>query len=257
MLRKPGSIVPAILVVVLLTEGDALAQRVTPSDLFRIEIFKPEFESADYALPTSALFLTLRQSVEGPVSVELKIPFGYVREDGLTGSDWEFRPGNPYIGLSWGSTEKPAELGFGLRAPILPNDAMVRIMQIADIHQFEAFTPDLWNFSVHSIVGGDSGAAQARSGLNLWIPLHGGVQLVSNYSLTLRRRLVNLLAGLQIRGRAGLTSGDVVYGERTMHEAGLILEFPTAKVRPGFVIRTPIQGREVVDWVFGVTLDFE
>ena len=257
MLRKLSSIVPALLAVVLLTEGDALAQRVTPSDLFRIEIFKPEFEGADYAFPTSALFLTLRQSVEGPVSVELKIPFGYVREDGSTGTDWEFRPGNPYIGLTWGSTEKPAELGFGLRAPILPNDATVRIMQIADIHQFEAFTPDLWNFSVHSIVGGDGGVAQARSDLNLWIPLHGNVQLVSNYSLTLRRRLVNLLAGVQVRGRAGLTSDDVVYGERTMHEVGAMFEFPIRKVRPGFVMRTPIQGREVVDWVFGLTVTFE
>lgn len=112
MPRRLSCIVSVVLVSGLLTTEDALAQGVSPSDLFRIEILKPEFENADYTFPTSALLFTLRQSVEGPVSVELKIPFGYVGEDDATGSSWEFRPGNPSLGLSWASTERPAELGL-------------------------------------------------------------------------------------------------------------------------------------------------
>lgn len=258
--RSGGDYRPIVTVAalcVLLSSWSGLsAQDAATSSLFRIEVLKPDFKQTDYSLATTAMFVTIRESVEGPVAVEIQVPLAFVGEDGETGSDWEFRPGNPYFGLSWTSLENPATLGFGFSVPILPNDADARIMQVADMHRYEAFAPDLWSFSVHSVVGGDVDPIQGKSSTSLWIPLHGSIELVTNYSLNVRRPVANLLLGLQVRGRAGITGDHLVFGERTMHEAGMTLEFVGGGFRPGIQVRRPIQGREMVDWVFGVTASF-
>lgn len=232
------------------------AQSVESPNQFSIEVFRPEFKSSDYTFLSSAAFIGIQEGVEGPVTVRLQIPLAYVRTDTKAGSGWEFRPGNPSLGLSWSSPQRPAELGFSLQAPILPNDAKVRAMRIADISRLEAFVPDLWDFSVHSVVGSDLDLFQAEAGLHFWLPLHDAVELVANYSVTARAPLVNMLASLQVRGRAALTDETLVFGERTFHEAGAKFEFYIGSVRPGILIRKPIQGREIADWVYGISLTF-
>lgn len=239
----------------LLGAGFVRGQVGGPSS-FQVELFKPEFEQAGFRFVTSSVFLTVQETVDRGVKVYGQVPLGYVRREGRQQDEWEFRVGNPYIGLLWTSSENPATLGFGLRAPILPDDAQARSLRVADMHRFEAFTPDLWTFSIHSIVGADQDPAQAKSDLNFWIPLHSAMEVVANYSLTLRYPVVNLLAGVELRGRAALSGDDLVFGQRTRHEAGATFGFLTRGVRPSIHIRTPVQGREVVEWVFGISMVF-
>jgi len=232
------------------------AQTAPGSSQFSVAVLRPDFKSGDYTPLTSATFIQIKESVEGPVAFHLTVPLTYVRTDTKTGEEWEFRPANPSIGLSWTSSQRPAELGFSLQVPILPNDARGRVMRAADISRLEAFVPDLWEFSVHSVVGSDLDYVQAESGLSLWLPLHDAVELVANYSLTARAPLGIVVAGAQVRGRAALSDERLLFGERTIHEAGALLEFYIGKVRPGIVVRAPIQGRKVVNWVSGITLTF-
>jgi len=244
------------LTVALSAHSVARSQETEAWNRIRIDAFRPEFKAGGYSFASSAWFISFHESVEGPVHVDMQIPFAYVGRDRQAVTDWEFRLGNPYVGLSWKSLENPATLGFGMRFPILPDDAFVRVMQAADIHRYEAFVPDLWDFSVHSVVGDETTPVRARVRTNLWIPLHGSAEIVADYAFGLQQLLSLVLVRVEVLGRAGITGDDLVFGKRTAHDAGLSIEMVTPTVRPGVVVRMPIDGRASLDWVGGLSVSF-
>jgi len=232
------------------------AQESASASRISIEAFSPEFKAEGYSFPTSAWFVTLHESVEGPVHVEMQIPAGYVEQHVGPGIRREMRLANPYVGISWTSPENPASLGLGMRFPVLPNDAYSRVMRVADIHRFEAFVPDLWDFSFHSAVGDETTPLRARMRAHLWVPLHGSMEVVADYAFGVQRLASIVLLRLEVLGRAGITGDNLIFGERSMHQAGLTIQVITPGVRPSVVLRAPIGGREVVDWVVGAGISF-
>lgn len=244
------------LVSILGAHSASRAQEVEANNRIRLEAYRPELKNSDYLFPSSAWFLTFHESVEGPVHVDMQIPFAYVGQDKPVDNEWEFRLANPYLGLSWSSPDNPATLGFGMRIPILPDDAAIRVMRAADIHRYEAFTPDLWDFSFHSVVGDETTPVRARVRTSLWVPLHRSVQIVTDYAFGVQRPVPPFFVRIEVLGRAGLTADNLFFGERSMHQAGLTVEALATGVRPGIFVRAPLQGREVVDWVAGVSLSF-
>lgn len=244
------------LTVAFSVHSAASAQESDVWNRIRIDAFRPELKSPDYTFASSVWFVTLHESVEGPVHVDIQIPFAYLGRERQSSTDWEFRLANPYLGLSWTSQENPATLGFGLRFPVLPDDAGISIMRGTDIHRYEAFVPDLWDISVHSVMGDETTPVRARARANFWLPLHGTVEVVTDYAFGVQRFVAPVLFRVEVLGRAGMTGENAFLRDRTLHQAAATVQVVTPGFRPAVEVRIPIDDKGSVDWVVGASLSF-
>lgn len=232
-----------------------------------LELAKPLFDG-DEGFFSFAGFLSARLPAGDRLAFVGELPMATLSVDqGILGDESSTMIGNPYLGIE----TRPADghggrFELGLRPPLASEDEFAFLAGLAaDLQRWEAFVPDA--FFVRAAGHWRSAMRDGAPGVDLgiapvvWIPEDDGdTELFVTYSAQV------LVASPQVRGGGGLsgrwfaTAEDADFGEASTHEFGVALDFLRGSVRPGLVLRVPLEDQGIFfgtpDAVIGVTLNF-
>ena len=230
------------------------------------EFLKPSFKNAeDMTFFTSAMFLSGRFVTSDKITIIGEIPFaiyGQDREQGENISENAF--GNPYVGIEVKGENSPVFGEFGIRLPFAPSEDNQSAVMVGAFTEFverlEAFIPEILPvnaFVNYYSVNKSALAIRLRGGFSGWFAtgdrdenewfLMYGVQ--GGY----QTEQVNVMAGLS--GRWWLSLEDADFAEKTFHQLILEADFGLGSVRPGVLIKVPLDDdlKEFVDLVWGIS----
>lgn len=229
-----------------------------------VEFLKPEFEGEDDTdFLTSAIFVSGRFPLNPTIEGEVEVPFSRygISNDRVDRS--ESAIGNPYIGIR-GRLPK-VMYRVGVRLPFASSDDATALTsgRLADNDRFDAFLADELGLS-GSVTG------PTRLADKVFLDIGGGPLLLvsteddggddaeayARYFLLGRYVGDQFLIKSGFTGQIWLTESDLDFGERSVHQFGLSGALNTGTVRPGLLVRIPLDEdlRDNIDYVVGVNL---
>ena len=185
--------------------------------------FSPPLKST---FATSAVFLSARWRVSGPLVLRAEIPFinvGFKDQtvyvfgipqffDGTSENQF----GNPLVGMEVGGLAFPLSGEFGVRFPVVDDEHFFssEIGSYIDFNRFEAFSSNLWTFTAATNLEykGPTGLLlRFRTGPSLFVPTESGsdAELFADYAAQ---------AGYQYRNWSvlgGAHRPGLAYGKRS------------------------------------------
>ena len=271
--RPSNLAVPAALVALAVLGGlapPAFAQSIwldrTNPKTIHLELAKPMFGGGvDEGFFTFAGFLTARFQTSEGLAVVGELPMATLSSD--DGGESSTMIGNPYLGIETvPDGGHGGRFEFGVRPPLASEDEFAVFAGIAaDANRWEAFFPNAvfvraaghWRSEVRDgHPGVDLGVAPV-----LWIPEEDGdTELFATYSAQVLLQAAEARGGVGLSGRWFVTADDATLGEATTHQFEAAFDFLHGDVRPGFVLRVPLDDDGIffgtADAVFGVTVNF-
>ncbi len=230
------------------------------------EFLKPSFEQIDdVTFFTSAMFLSGRFLTSDRITVIGEIPFaiyGREREHGENVSENAF--GNPYIGIELRGNRSPIFGEFGVRLPFAPSDENQNALIVGAATEFfermDAFVPEIVPFNAcinYYSINESAFAVRLRGGFSGWIAMgdRDDNEWFLLYSVQggYQTEQINLMAGLM--GRWWLNKEDSDLSDKTFHQLVIEADFGLGSVRPGVLIKVPLDDswRDLVDFVWGIS----
>lgn len=236
-----------------------------------IEVLRPDFESSNVTLFSSAVFLSGHYPLAEAIDLVVEIPISrygenYTSFDGRDESRSETALGNPYIGIALGERDASAYGELGVRLPIANEDGDgLGTGFMSDHDRWEAFLEDFV-----TIRGAGNYIHRAPSGFRT--RLHGGASLwvytggfESDYFEALIdygahgwypvSEQVRISAGLT--GRLIITENDLSLSERMLNQFGVAVVGRFGGVEPGLHLRRPFsftEERDEPSYVLGLSL---
>ena len=237
--------------------------RTNPKTI-HLELAKPMFGGGvDEGFFTFAGFLTARLPASEGLDIVGELPMATLSSDDNGESSTMI--GNPYLGIE----TVPAgghggRFEFGVRPPLASEDEFAVFAGLAaDANRWEAFFPNAiyvraaghWRSDVRDgHPGVDLGVAPV-----VWIPEEDGdTELFTTYSAQVLLQAADARGGVGLSGRWFVTADDASFGEASTHQFEAAFDFLRGDVRPGFVLRVPLDedGFFTADAVVGLTVNF-
>jgi hypothetical protein len=229
-----------------------------------VEFLKPEFEGDDDTdFLTSTIVLSGRMPISPTIAGEAELPFTRYGIDNDVIDRSESAVGNPYLGVRIRS--RSVVYRVGIRLPIAPEDKATALTagRLTDYDRFEAFLSNV--LAVNASATGqarlsDQATLQFGGGPVLLVSTEdtGGddAEVYAQYFLLGEFDARTVLVKAGFTGRALLTESDLDFGERSIHQFGLGASLNTGMVRPGLLVRIPLDKdlREDVDYVVGLNV---
>jgi hypothetical protein len=263
-----ASIAGALLGLVL-PAATASAQAVWMGDdqraSLRLEMAKPSVEE-ELTFASFVGFLSGRVPVADGIVLVSEIPFANAKYD-VEGADGQFAIGNVLLAGEFAFGGSPAYVDLGVRLPTAPESSDKRLpLQLgllADVERWEAFVREA--VPVHLLFGYRNHAAtgllvRVRGGPIVWFPtgeadteLFGVLDADVGYA----NQRFGVVGGLS--SRILTTESDLDFGERTVFEFGIESWFTLGRVRPGLLLRLPVDEDlgDMVNSVIGVSVEVE
>lgn len=246
-----------VLFSALLAATPATAQTLMPEPFTNreigFELLRPLLDDDDDLDALSfASFLYTRLPI-GPVHLLADLPIARMGADDLSSTGI----GNIMLGVELARSR--ASFYGTVRLPTASDDEFANILAfITDIQRFEAWIPDVTTLSVGAILRDRRPSGHGfdfQFGAGFLIPDEGDTDVVLDYGAqyVYRPRAVGFTAGLQ--GRASVT-GDGDFGERTLHDLRLRVDYTSGRLRPaiGFTIPFDDDVRESMNGVLRLGL---
>lgn len=289
MSKRKAFLGPVCAVFLLVLAGAASAQSIwidrRADRAIWLEVQKPNFSEdflTDYGsftppakstFATSAVFLSTRWRVSGPLLLRAEIPFinvGFKDQtiyvfgtpqflDGMSESQF----GNPLVGVEVGGSAFPLSGEFGIRFPTVDDEHPFssQMASYIDFDRFEAFVPNLWTFTAAANLEykGPTGLLlRFRTGPALFVPTESGIdpELFGDYSAQAGYQFnrVTVLGGLT--GRGWLTESNL--SNRFVDQFGFAASYRFGNFIPGVHFRFPldVEQENYVDFVFGINVGY-
>ena len=242
--------------------GQSLWPDQTGDRAVAVEFLKPDFEGDNNTdLLTSATFLSGRLLIGQSVVGEAELPFVRYGIDTGAIKRSESSVGNPYLGVRIKSPMLTYRVG--VRVPIATDDDGTTLTagRLTDYDRFEAFLPD-----VFAIKGSVMGPVRLSDLVTLDIgggPVillstkdNGSNDLWAQYFVLARITTGNVTVKSGLTGVAILTESNLDFSERTTHQFGLGATLNLGTVRPGLLVRIPLQKAltEDINYVVGLNV---
>jgi hypothetical protein len=264
-IRLAGPALAALLAVAALPPAAAAQSlwldRANPKTI-HLELAKPLFDG-DEGFLTFAGFLSARLPVGDRLAFVGELPMANLAVDDETSTTI----GNPYLGIE---TRPDGGHGgrfeLGLRPPLASEDELAFLAGLgADLPRWEAFIPEA--FFARAAAHWRSDMRDGAPGFDLgvapvvWFPQEDGdTELFVTYSAQVLVDAAQVRGGVGLSGRWWATAEDADFGEASTHQLGVALDFLRGGVRPGLVLRVPLEEAGIIlnspDAVIGVTLNF-
>jgi hypothetical protein len=251
---------------------------------FSIEVLKPNFHEGEggndtTTFLTSAWFFTARFPMSEGFALHAEVPFSHYGDDV---TDSNINPsntiGNPYLGVSISSKDRPLSFELGARAPLVKGDdessALAAISGVFTdfVDRAEAFTPDTLPIvgmaDYHPSVG-SGWSLRLRAGGLADIPVRNdsssesgdrSSELYALYGAQLwyQPESGSVRIGGGVTGRFLATESGSL-GDRTVHELVVGGDVKLGQVRPGLEFRLPLDSslNDFVDFTVGARLGIE
>ena len=227
-----------------------------------LDLLRPSFDGGGTSALTTINQLGFRWSV-GKIVLVAEAPFVYAKADGAPSG--ALLIGNPFLGVATRASSR--FIGeFGVRPPIASvstlEDALAAFVGvIGDFADFEAYGEDL--LTVRATAGYHFLSPQ-HYGLRLAArpalvaPTSGGdAELFLDYGIQGGYETERASVGMVFSGRAILTESGSI-GERTVHELGLGATMTAGRLRPGALIRVPLDAdlSDALNYSIGLRLEY-
>src|SRR5687768_13330965 len=196
---------------------------------------------------------------------ELPVATMSVDEGFLFGNETSTMIGNPYLGFETREVGDGGWFELGLRPPLASEEEFAFLAGMAaDVDRWEAFLPNA--FFVRAAAHWrddpreDGIGADLRVAPAVWIPEDGDTELFATYGAQVLFHSPQARGGVGLGGRWLVTEVEGDFGERSTHQLDLAADFLRGGVRPGLIVRIPLDDDGVflgtADSVIGVTLNF-
>ena len=234
-----------------------------------LAIIKPSFENdSNLAFFSSVWYLYGRFPVGVNVAILADLPISFVSESG--GDESEFMPGNPFLGVEFQRPVSPIYGHFGVKIPLAADDNFSAALFgiLADYDNLSAFTTDALpvvlrigrreitpeGFYSNVLIGGE-----------LIFFTEGGFGDDTDPELLLTyQALVGYDSGKArfaagFTGLALATESDGSFAENSIHQIILQVNSVFDQIRPGIVIRLPVDEdfEDLIDFVVSLTLSVD
>ena len=250
-----------------------------------LEVQKPNFSEAfltnfgfftppvKSTFATSAVFLSTRWRVSGPLLLRAEIPFVNVGFKDQTvyvfGTPQPFdgtsenQFGNPFVGIELGRPGASSFGEIGIRFPVVDDEHLFssEIGGYMDFDRFESFLPNVWTFTAMANVQlkGTTGLLlRLRAGPTFFLPTESGPdpELFGDYSIQAGYQFnrVSLLGGLT--GRGWFTETGLA--NRFIDQFGFAASYAAGDFIPGVHFRVPLDDNlsNYVDFIFGINVGY-
>lgn len=226
--------------------------------------FSPPLKST---FATSAVFLSTRWRVSGPLLLRAEIPFvnvGFKGQPQFFGGTSENQFGNPFVGIELGRPDASSSGEIGVRIPIVDDEHpfSAQMASYIDFDRFEAFLPNVWTFTAMANVQftGKTGLLlRLRAGPAFFLPTESGPdpELFGDYSVQAgyQANRATVLGGLS--GRGWLTESDL--SNRFIDQLGFAASYTFGNFIPGVHFRVPLDDNlsNYVDFIFGINVGYK
>lgn len=227
-----------------------------------LDLLRPSFDGGGTSTLTTINQLGFRWSV-GKIVLVAEAPFVNAKADGA--SSGALLIGNPFLGVA--TRASSSFIGeFGIRPPIASVSSPERFLAasvgvLGDFTDFEAYGEDL--LTIRATAGYHFLSPQhyglrmaARSALVA--PTSGGeAELFLDYGIQGGYETERASVGVVFSGRAFLTEPGSV-GERTVHELGVGGTMTFGRLRPGVLLRLPLDAdlSNALNYSIGLRLEY-
>jgi hypothetical protein len=173
-----------------------------------------------------------------------------------------FLAGNPYLGLRLHQSGKAFSTQIGLRFPLIGNlstssETGVEAAALSDADREESFfyktVTVRAGVEIHPVTSG-SLLAGLRLGTSVFLPTEGGsAEAFLDYGGRIGLENGWVLAAVALTGRWFVTSSNGSLGDRTQHQLTGTVDLRRGPVRPGVLLRIPLD-QSSLDAVLGIRL---
>jgi hypothetical protein len=225
----------------------------------RAEFNRPFIKDADLKALTGGLALSVSGKFGPSTRIEAELPMA---AGGLEGTSSTFTVGNPYLGIRLHQPGKRFSTQFGVRFPTMADLSLKSVVAVtaaavSDADREEAF----FSKTVTARAGVELHPAPAgtlltgiRLGTSVFIPTDGGsVEAFLDYGGRIGIDNSSVMAALALTGRWFVTSDDGSLADRTMHQITGSVDLRRGPLRPGVVVRIPLDETDL-DWVLGIRM---
>jgi hypothetical protein len=238
--------------------------------ILRAEFLKPFLKGDVLQFASGAAFLSgsARLGPTSRIEAELPVASASIGAGGF-GTGSSLRIGDPYLGVRIHREGQLLSGQFGVRIPLVgePADAAgaqaLGVGALADPDRFEAFAPNVLTARAaaevrHVEKGGF--LVGAKLGGSLFVNTKGGegdnAEVFADYGARVGYQNPNLLAAVAVTGRLWVTQSGLSFSDRTEHVITGSLQLERGRVRPGILVRVPLDQsvRESLHATVGVGL---
>lgn len=227
-----------------------------------LDLLRPSFDGGGTSTLTTINQVGFRWAV-GKVVLVAEAPFVNAKVDGA--SSGALLIGNPFLGVATRSSS-PFIGEFGVRPPI----ASVSTIEDA----FASFVGVIGDFADFEAYGEDLLTIRATAGYHFLSPQHYGLRLAArpalvaptgggdselflDYGIQGGYETERASVGMVFSGRAILTEPGSI-GERTVHELGVGGTMTFGRLRPGVILRLPLDAdlSNALNYSIGLRLEY-
>lgn len=233
-----------------------------------VELMIPSFDDLDFIeFPTSALTLYGRAFVGNAVSMKASLPISHLSEEGGIS---ETDIGNVYLGFEFHDLSPGLNIDLGLRILTAPDDGSGIVTGILiENYNLGIYMPETFSLSSNLKYRHQSETGlivRAGGGPDVLIPTDDGngvfdrkTELFLNYYGQVLYGTDNFSIGGGLMGLLFVTEEDLSFGDRTLHDLGIMGSYSFDSAKLDAYIRFPIGEDEFdgfVDFVLGLNLSF-
>jgi len=233
-----------------------------------VELMIPSFDDfLGTEFPSSAISIYGRALIGDAVSFKASLPISHLSVDG---GESETNIGNVYLGFEFYDLSPGLNIDLGLRIPTAPDDGSGLLTGVfLEHYNLGIYMPETFSLSSNLKYRQQNETGlivRAGGGPDLLIPTDDGdefvdrkTELLLNYYGQVLYGADNFSVGGGIAGLLFVTEEDLSFGERTLHDLGLMGSYNFDSVILDAYIRFPIDDDEfndIVDFVLGLNLTF-
>lgn len=226
-----------------------------------IELMIPSFDDLfGTEFPSSALLLHVRAPIGRAISLNGELPVSHLSADGGTS---ETDIGNIYLGLRFHGVSPGLDFDIGGRIPTAPSDGSGLVTgMLLENYSLGTYMPKTvsLNSSANYFWQGESGLIiKTGGGPDVLIPtgdLSGDAELFVNYYGQILYGSDSFSIGGGMTGLLIVTESNLSFGDRTIHDLGILGSYHFDSTSLGGYLRVPLDDdiNDYLNFVFGLNL---
>lgn len=232
-----------------------------------VEGLFPSFDDTDTNFPTAAWYAAARLPLGHPTMFVFELPYSRGEIDNGGSGSSQSSIGNPYLGVEYAPKPSGFLLEFGGRIPLASDEKLLPFIigYYSDIERQEAFVPDQVTVRLglhyhHAADAANRIAYDVRLVPSVWAKTEDTFlnesELFFGYGAWMRYEGDMVRAGGGLTGRWNATNDGADFGEASLHQFDLGIDFLRGPVRPGLQLKLPLDDglTNAIGSVVGVTV---
>lgn len=265
-LIKQIPVLSTILFLILTFSNNSRAQSVWADDTekgssFGLEFMIPSIDgSLDAKAPTSVSVLYGNYLIKALISLRINLPVSHISSGDLSETDI----GNPYLGVKMHDVTSGLDIDIGIRLPLAPGEENAGLSTglLLENYNLGVYIPETFSITTNmkyywksegglilNVGGGPDFVLPRRDADNEFLFNYFGKVMYGNDELQIGAALTGLLI---------ITEETLSFGDRTIHDLGILGSYNFGTLSTGAYLRVPLDDdlNDTLNFVSGLNIQF-